>query len=67
MNVNAWTALLHAHGTARVVDWRCGDHASEAETELEVKAAAGSIYVTRRTFECQEAGPRGKLIGEEPL
>jgi len=61
-----WKSLLSAKGPIKVIHWRCGDHASDAEEELELKAERGRIHVTLREYECKENG-RGRLIKEEGL
>lgn len=64
-----WDALGKSKAPVRVIDWRCGDHASEEETEVELRAQNGSIYAARRTYKCvgepgsQEA--RGRLLKKE--
>jgi len=61
-----WESLLNAKGPIKVIYWPCGDHASEKEEELELRAEKGRIHVTLREYECKEKG-RGKLIKEEAL
>lgn len=67
MSESAWTALVQSQGSARVVVWACGDHASDHETELELSATSGEIRVTNREFQCSEDDKREQLISEEPL
>ncbi|MDD2736074.1 MAG: hypothetical protein PHF56_19245 [Desulfuromonadaceae bacterium] len=62
-----WEALSRSKGRAvRVIDWACGDHGSDGETELEVKATKGKIYIKSRSYQCTESGDRGRLIKKEP-
>ncbi len=60
-----WDSLLRAKGPVKVLDWKCGDHGSEAETELELSADAGGIHATRMEYECTADGSRGKLVSKE--
>jgi hypothetical protein len=59
-----WESLLTAKGPIKVIHWQCGDHASDIEEELELKAENGRIHVTLRVYECKDNG-RGRLIKEE--
>lgn len=60
-----WDSLSRAKGHVKVIDWQCGDHASEVEEELELRAENGNIYVTRRKYQCMESGARRQLIEEK--
>jgi hypothetical protein len=60
-----WESLLRAKTPTRVLDWKCGDHAANAETELELSADAKGIHTTKWTYECDQDGRRGKLEGKE--
>lgn len=58
-----WEALSRSQGRpVRVIDWSCGDHGSDTNVELELKAVKGKIFIKRRTYQCTESGKRGKLI-----
>jgi len=65
LRLQHWESLLQAKGPIRVIDWLCGDHASETETELELRAEAGRIHVKRRDYTCAEKGRQKQLIKEE--
>ncbi len=65
LRVQHWEALLQARGPIRVIDWLCGDHASETETELELRAEAGRIHAKQREYRCGEKGQPKQLIKEE--
>jgi hypothetical protein len=65
LRVQHWESLLQAKGPIRVIDWLCGDHASETETELELRAKAGRIHVKQREYTCPEKGQRKQLIKEK--
>jgi len=67
LRVQHWESLLQTKGPIRVIDWLCGDHGSETETELELKAEAGRIHVKQREYTCAEKGQQKRLIKEEVL
>jgi Carboxypeptidase regulatory-like domain len=67
MQKREWEALLKAPGPTEVLDWPCGDHGSDTETDLALSALNGSIKAVRREFECTESGNRGRLLHEEVL
>jgi hypothetical protein len=62
-----WEALLKASGPTEVLDWPCGDHCSDTETDMALSAMNGSIKAVRREFECTESGNRGRLVHEQVL
>ncbi len=62
-----WEKLRRAKEAIRVVSWPCGDHGSDRETELELRAEEGTILTIRREFECTANDKRGKMIKEEPF
>jgi hypothetical protein len=57
-----WEALLMGPGPHRVIDWQCGDHASEEEDDLIVSASGGNIHVQGKTYACRDDGTRGQPI-----
>ncbi len=65
MQKREWEALLNATGPVSVLDWRCGDHGSDDETELELLSTSEGINGIRREFACTEDGSRGKLLSED--
>ncbi len=67
MQKKEWEALLKATEPAEVLDWPCGDHGSETETDLLLSADAGAIHAVRKEFECTETGRRGRLLREQVL
>lgn len=67
MQKREWGDLLHSTAPIKVLDWRCGDHGSEIETELELSATNGLIQATRRVYECTEQGSRGRFLREQAL
>lgn len=60
-----WEALLRSSDPIKVLDWQCGDHGSEIETEMELSATNGSIRAIRREYECTEKGDRGRFLREK--
>ncbi len=64
MHKTAWQALIGSHGPIDVLDWPCGDHGSEIEARLELRAGNKGIRVIRREFKCTETGARGRLLSE---
>jgi hypothetical protein len=60
-----WDALRSSAGPGRVIDWTCGDHGSDTETEIELQATSAGIRAVRREFGCTPA--RGKLLSKTQL
>jgi len=67
MQEREWEALLKTTGPTTVVDWSCGDHGSDTETDLALSATNGRIQAVRRVFGCTETGKRGHLLREHAL
>jgi hypothetical protein len=65
MRVDHWQALAAATGPMTRVDWRCGDHGSETQEELVLRAGTDGIHVTRRFYGCNADGRRGALMRTE--
>lgn len=62
-----WEALRDGTGPVEVVDWQCGDHASDKQTTLTLRWTATGVDGTRREFACTDDDKPGRLIHEEPL
>jgi hypothetical protein len=60
-----WESLLQAQGPTKVLDWKCGDHGSDTETELEISADENGIHATIWEYKCDQDGRRGELIEKE--
>jgi hypothetical protein len=60
-----WEALRSSAGPLRVLDWKCGDHASQTETELELEATGTAIRVVKREYGCDAHDHRTKLLTRE--
>jgi len=67
MQKREWEALLKAAGPIEVLEWPCGDHGSEIESDLELSATDEGIQAIRREFECTETGNRGRLLREHMI
>jgi len=63
-----WEALRDATKPGiEVVDWLCGDHGADTQTELELSWSVHGIDGLRREYTCPEKGVARRLIGEKPL
>jgi len=67
MQSSQWESLRRATAPIKLVDWLCGDHGSDTETELELSTDKDGIHVTRTEYKCDENGKRGVLINKEGL
>jgi hypothetical protein len=63
-----WEALRQARsGSAKIVDWLCGDHGAETQTELELRWSANGIDGVRREYTCPSGHEPRRLISTNPL
>lgn len=62
-----WESLLQAQAPFKIVDWACGDHGSDTETDLELSADGDGIHATKTEFACKEDGTRGRPVNKESL
>ena len=63
-----WEAVRDATKPGlKVVDWLCGDHGADTQTELELSWSAHGIDGWRREYTCPEKDHRRKLIEKKPL
>jgi hypothetical protein len=67
LQASHWESLLGTKGPVKVVDWKCGDHGSDTETELQLSADKNGIHVARMEYECNQDGSRGRFIKKEGL
>jgi hypothetical protein len=65
--VGEWDALLKSAVPTEVLDWACGDHGSDEETDITLATKDGVIQAQRREYERDENGKRGKLLKREDL
>src|SRR5208283_2183033 len=56
LRAGQWESLLEATAPIKVTDWKCGDHGSDAETELELSADENGIHATKWTYKCDQDG-----------
>jgi hypothetical protein len=67
MNEQNWKVFLRSKTPVRVMEWRCGDHGSDTETEIELNSNKEGISAILRQYQCSEKGQRGALIEKKPL
>lgn len=67
LQASQWEVLLSAQGPVTVLDWQCGDHGSDSQTDLELSADDGSIHATKIEYECTMDDKRGPELGKENL
>jgi len=60
-----WDAVRASAGPVRVVDWACGDHGADTETEVELQATSAGIRALRLEYGCDEHDHRGKLLSRK--
>ncbi len=65
---HVWEALRRSSsGTARVLNWACGDHGAESQTEVVLRWSAAGIDGVRREYDCPESKTARRLLEESPL
>ena len=62
-----WSELRDSSKAVTVVDWACGDHGSDEQTELYLQATPRGIEGVRRRYACTDNSKRGHLLSEDPL
>lgn len=63
-----WEALRNAiSGPVQVLDWACGDHGAERQTEIRLHWSGEGIEGVRREYTCPSKDESPRLISEEPL
>jgi hypothetical protein len=63
-----WEALRNASsGPIRVIDWRCGDHGADTQTEVQLDWSAGRIDGTRREYTCPAGNEPRHFVRKMPL
>lgn len=63
-----WERLRRSIAGVTVVEWTCGDHGSEQQTEIRLVTRLDGIHAERLLYDC--AGPqfkRGRLLSREDL
>jgi len=54
-------------GPVNIVDWSCGDHGADTQTEIRLQWSAEGIDGKRREFTCPPNNETRRLISEGPL
>jgi hypothetical protein len=63
-----WNALRDAKAAPVIlVDWQCGDHAADGETEVSLRWSTKGISGVRRIYACTPQLKRGRLLKTEPM
>jgi hypothetical protein len=63
-----WQALRDASsGAVKIVDWSCGDHGADTQTEIEMQWSAAGIDGKRREYTCPLSHEKRRLLSERPL
>ncbi len=63
-----WEALRDASSApVRVLDWACGDHGADTETELQLRWSSQGVDGSRREYTCPSKNKSRSLISEIPL
>jgi hypothetical protein len=63
-----WEALRHASsGPITVMDWPCGDHGAETQTEVQLNWSARGIDGIRREYTCPAGDEPRHLVRGKPL
>ncbi|HET7464153.1 MAG TPA: hypothetical protein VFJ82_23045 [Longimicrobium sp.] len=57
-----WERLRRSGGRATIVEWPCGDHGAETETDVSLWAGPAGIDGTRAEYECTAGTSRGRLL-----
>jgi hypothetical protein len=60
--VSQWKRLKDSRGVFTAVEWACGDHGSDTETVISLKADKNGIHGTRASYRCDDTGRSGKPI-----
>jgi hypothetical protein len=63
-----WQAIRDASsGPVNLVDWPCGDHGADTQTEIRLQWSAKGIDGGRREYTCPSSDENRRLISEHPL
>ena len=63
-----WDALRNSKShKLEIVDWVCGDHAADTQTEFTLEWSAEGISGVRREYTCPAEGQSRSLVSQEPL
>jgi hypothetical protein len=63
-----WQALRDASsGPVNIVDWSCGDHGADTQTEIQLQWSAKGIDGKRREYTCPSNNENRRFMNERPL
>lgn len=63
-----WEALRDASSApVKILDWACGDHGADTETELRLRWSSQGVDGSRREYTCPSKNKSRSLISEIPL
>ena len=62
-----WERLRQSGGSTAGVEWPCGDHGAETETEVQLSVSPQGIDGVRSEYECLASRSRGRLISSERI
>jgi hypothetical protein len=65
LRADHWDALAKSASPADRVDWACGDHGSDTQEELTLRADSAGVHVTRHFYQCNADCTRGSLLRSE--
>lgn len=57
-----WDSLKKSNGTVEVIETQCGDHGSETERTIELKADHKGLHATRKEYSCPEGKKQKKRL-----
>jgi hypothetical protein len=62
-----WDRLRQSAGRATGVEWPCGDHGADTQTEVSLSAGPKGIGGTRAEYACTAGNARGRLLSSAPI
>jgi len=62
-----WEDFLHSSGDTTLVQVGCGNHGSEEQTEIALRATPAGLVATEFTYACDRHGDRGQLVHRRRL
>ncbi len=71
LEAGLWESLRRSGGGVAngvtSVEWPCGDHGSETQTEVRLWAGPSGVGGSRSTYACSAGNTRGRLISSQPI
>ena len=63
-----WDALRNSKShKLEIVDWACGDHAADTQTEFTLEWSVDGVSGVRREYTCPAEGQSRNLVSQQPL